>query len=174
MAIDRELMLFKLTVAHDNVWSNACRIFPEARKLTPPEVRINARLRKTLARSEAESNWCDYSVHHFFTNEQLFLTEVVPHEIAHNLTDWLYPEHLAHGENWVKVFEALTNGKTAQIAYRTRTGVLQTKRAVRYVYRCACREWFYSGQRHALAKKGREYTCNSKCLGIPVYTGKTR
>ncbi|NIC04688.1 SprT-like domain-containing protein [Billgrantia bachuensis] len=99
-------------------------------------------------------------------NRHAFLTEVVPHEMAHWLVRHLRDGRQAkpHGHEWRTVMERLF-GLEANVTHS-----FDTRRAspTPYRYHCGCQAHFFTSRRHSLARKGRRYRCLS-CAETLVY-----
>lgn len=105
-------------------------------------------------------------------NVQAFLTDTVPHELAHLLAHLQYGGHIEpHGREWAKVMTGIF-GLPA-----TRTHRLDTARStagdVLYRYRCCCPGLLHdlTVRRHnAVQLRGARYLCKA-CRGVLRYVG---
>lgn len=106
----------------------------------------------------------------FDDNRRAFLVEVVPHEMAHWLVYHLegHERMRPHGKEWRTVMQRLF-GLEPRV-----THAFDTRRAspVPHRYRCGCREYAFSPQRHGLARRGRVYRCR-RCAQTLVYQSST-
>lgn len=102
-------------------------------------------------------------------NRVAFLTEVVPHEMAHWLVWHLEegPRLRPHGREWQTVMRRLF-GLEPRTTHRFDTGRASP---VPHRYACACREHAFTARRHALACQGRRYRC-CHCAQTLVYLGR--
>jgi SprT protein len=110
-----------------------------------------------------------YNLTLLLKNKEVFLSNTVPHEVAHFVVHIIAPGSPPHGVVWRAIMElfGITNPQTYH-DYK----VLPLKRRKRpYLYQCKCSEHYFTKQRHNYAKKGRSYTC-TKCKGILHYKGE--
>jgi len=98
---------------------------------------------------------------------QAILTEVLPHEVAHMVVDWVFGKRVKpHGVEWRQVmrecFECEPNRchqlPTEQVRHHPR----------RHIYQCDCQEHPFTDRRHRSAMKGSHYICQS-CRGTLVF-----
>lgn len=71
----------------DILWNKACEIWPEIAQYTRPEIELNNRLKTTAGRAHCAYNnnehKIDLSTELFWEYTQEFVTEIIPHEMAH-------------------------------------------------------------------------------------------
>lgn len=91
-------------------------------------------------------------------NQQAFIDEVVPHELAHILV-WRHFGRVApHGKEW-KWMMADVLGVTPR---RTHQFAVQTVSSRHFLYRCACQEHALSIRRHNRVLRGEtSYRCKN-------------
>jgi SprT protein len=105
-------------------------------------------------------------------NREDFLTQTVPHEVAHLIAHQLYGLKIqAHGKQW----QLIMRGVYGLAPNRCHTYEVQRRQARRFIYRCSCPqgEFPFSAQRHALVSKGRRYFCR-RCKVTLSFTGEQR
>ncbi|APX92041.1 metallopeptidase [Halomonas sp. 1513] len=99
-------------------------------------------------------------------NRHVFLTEVVPHEMAHWLVRHLDegPRTRPHGHEWQTVMRRLF----AREPHVTHRFDVSNASPAPHRYRCACRDHFFTSRRHGLARRGSRYRCRH-CAQTLVY-----
>ena len=105
-------------------------------------------------------------------NTEHFLQQTVAHEVAHLVAHQLYgPRIQPHGEKW----QLIMRGVYELPPDRCHNYEVVRRQANRYIYRCKCpeQEFPFTGQRHALVRKGRRYLCRS-CRATLVFSGEQR
>ncbi len=118
---------------------------------------------RTAGRAYYGENKVVYSPTLYAQNVETFLARTCPHEVAHLVTNKLFPfAKQAHGPEWRGVMKALgvqditrchsyDTSSTARARYQTRV----------FNYACACREMKISARRHGRIVRGEaNYTCN--------------
>ncbi|MCW2477934.1 SprT family zinc-dependent metalloprotease [Candidatus Symbiopectobacterium sp. NZEC135] len=96
-------------------------------------------------------------------NQQAFIDEVVPHELAHLLVYARFGRVAPHGKEWRWMMEQILQ-TPAKRTHRFATASVQGKT---YPYRCACQQHQLSVRRHYRAQRGdATYRC-LKC-GKPL------
>ena len=99
----------------------------------------------------------------YLQNKEIFVKQVVAHEIAHLITYQLFGKVKPHGKEWqnimVQVFK-LSPTTTHQLDIKDVQGKL-------FTYRCSCREHQLTIRRHNKVKKGAQYLCR-KCNKVLV------
>lgn len=95
---------------------------------------------------------------------QAFIDVVVPHELIHILTHYLFGAVSAHGSEWKTVMRRL--GQKAERTHSFSTEGLKRARNVEKVeYKCSCQTHKLSLTLHNRIKAGGQYTCK-KCRGL--------
>ncbi|MFI8481286.1 SprT family zinc-dependent metalloprotease [Pseudomonas sp. NPDC078700] len=107
-------------------------------------------------------------------NQQDFLKQTVPHEVAHLIAHHLFGLSIqAHGEEW----QLIMRGVYELPPHRCHSYEVKRRQVQRYIYRCTCPdtkgEFPFSAQRHALVAKGRRYFCR-RCKVTLSFTGEQR
>lgn len=89
-------------------------------------------------------------------NQQAFIEEVVPHELAHLLV-WKYFGRVApHGKEWKWMMEQVLGVP----ARRTHQFAVASVRSRAYPYRCGCQQHQLTVRRHNRVTRGEsEYRC---------------
>ncbi len=99
-------------------------------------------------------------------HEAYFLTQVIPHEIAHLLTHILYGKVKPHGKEWQSIMQhvfGLEPKVTHQLACK------HVSRLSQYQYQCECGEVQLSAIRHNRVQRGQQqYRCKV-CLQILAF-----
>lgn len=90
----------------------------------------------------------------FKENEQMFIENVIPHEISHLLVWILYGKVKPHGQQWqavmTEVFQCRADA-THQFDI--------SRAATTYRYVCSCNSYALSTRRHNNVKRGMQYRC---------------
>lgn len=97
-------------------------------------------------------------------NQQAFIHEVVPHELAHLLVYARFGRVAPHGKEWRWMMEQILN-VPARRTHRFATTSVQGKT---YPYRCACQQHQLSIRRHHRCQRGDAiYRC--RACGEPLH-----
>lgn len=107
-------------------------------------------------------------------NQEDFLRQTVPHEVAHMIAHHLYgPRIQPHGEEW----QLIMRGVYELPPLRCHNYAVARRQVRRFIYLCSCppgeNEFPFSSQRHTLVKKGRRYICR-RCKGNLSFSGEER
>jgi len=103
-------------------------------------------------------------------NEESFLQETVPHELAHLIAVQIYgPVGHGHGRFWKKVMMEM--GVTPRRTHSYDCSSVSKPRQW-FIYKCACGTKNFSKRRHNNVLRGSMYTC-SLCHGRCDYSNKT-
>lgn len=87
-----------------------------------------------------------------------FLSETVPHEVAHYLAYMYHGRGIKpHGPEWRGIMRALGARPERCHAYDTRD--LETRRLRRHVYHCGCGDHLLTSIRHKRVARGTRYLC---------------
>ena len=139
------------------------RILDIARTSFPKASFPNPTIKMDLAGKNAgvccsRKNLIRFNLELLLQNKEDFIHNTVPHEVAHYVTDILAPYSKPHGNEWkavMKLFGASPavyhNYKVAPSKHRKRS----------YLYRCACRDHYFTKLLHKRAQGGIKYTCNA-------------
>lgn len=145
-AIDH--LLRKLLVAAERHFK---RSFP------PPTITYNQR-----GRAAGTARFHEWSIRLnpqlLLENGSTFINEVLPHEVAHLITDAVtYPKRIKpHGEEWRFVLEEVFKCK-ARTRHNFNTDSVKGRT---FLYQCRCREYELSLIRHNKVRRGAIYRCN--------------
>ncbi|MGM3182737.1 SprT family zinc-dependent metalloprotease [Dickeya oryzae] len=91
-------------------------------------------------------------------NQQPFIDEVVPHELAHLLVYARFGKTAPHGQQWRWMMESVLN-VPARRTHQFATASVQGKT---FLYECACRRHELTVRRHNRVIKGEsEYRCRA-------------
>ncbi|MGM3190745.1 SprT family zinc-dependent metalloprotease [Dickeya dadantii subsp. dieffenbachiae] len=91
-------------------------------------------------------------------NQQAFIDEVVPHELAHLLVYARFGKAAPHGREWRWMMESVLNVP----ARRTHQFALVSVQGKTFPYQCACRRHELTLRRHNRVVRGEsEYRCRS-------------
>ncbi|MGX2968386.1 SprT family zinc-dependent metalloprotease [Ursidibacter sp. B-7004-1] len=101
-------------------------------------------------------------------NGDIFIQQVVPHELAHLLVYQQFGLVQPHGKEWKMVMETVL-GVPAETYHCFDTTSVQGER---FSYRCECQTHQLSIRRHnAILRQNRQYLCR-KCKKVLVFVGK--
>lgn len=91
---------------------------------------------------------------------EAFIQEVVPHEVAHLVVDWIYKRRVKpHGVEWREVMVHCF--KSAPNRCHDLPVEPARKHQRKYPYLCRCEKHFFTERRHRLAIKGSRYVCRA-------------
>ncbi|SDF06599.1 SprT family zinc-dependent metalloprotease [Phytopseudomonas seleniipraecipitans] len=105
-------------------------------------------------------------------NQEDFLRQTVPHEVAHLVAHQLFGLSIQpHGEEW----QLIMRGVYELPPHRCHSYEVKRRQVSRFIYRCQCPqgEFPFSAQRHALVVKGRRYFCR-RCKITLQFSGEQR
>ncbi|MGM3174431.1 SprT family zinc-dependent metalloprotease [Dickeya lacustris] len=89
-------------------------------------------------------------------NQQAFVDEVVPHELAHLLVYARFGKTAPHGKEWRWMMETVLNTP----AHRTHRFAVASVQGQTFHYQCACRQHQLTLRRHNRVVRGEaEYRC---------------
>lgn len=109
----------------------------------------------------ASQNNCVYLNHDLFRkNKKIFLDEIIPHEVAHLVSEALSPRESPHGGTWKIVMRSIFNLKPERCHSMETTGVGRITK--KFLYICACQKHEVGVTRHNKLESGKKFTC-SKC-----------
>lgn len=98
-------------------------------------------------------------------NEQAFLSDTVPHEMAHILQFKHYPNSKPHGGEWKYFCRVLTGAEMPRCHDYDVTGIKRTRNVKKYAISCGCMQHVVSQTIINRIKSGRIYTC-VLCKGV--------
>lgn len=121
---------------------------------TPPSIHYNVRGVKAGV-AYLECNAVRFNPVLLQENEQAFIRQVVPHELAHILVYQHFGRVQAHGKEWKMMMETVL-GVPAEIYHCFDTQSVQQQ----FTYRCDCQTHQLSIRRHnAVIRDNRRYIC---------------
>ena len=104
-------------------------------------------------------------------NQLAFLTDVVPHEVAHLLVYQLHGLTPPHGREW----QTMMSNVMLRPPERTHRFDVSSVQGKTFTYQCQCQQHQLTVRRHNKALKGILYLCRScKSHLKPLNTNKTR
>lgn len=106
----------------------------------------------------------------FFANQQHFLEQTVPHEVAHLIAYQLFGLHIKpHGKEWQHIMQIVYQLP----AERCHHYPIIKKKKCYYLYNCQCANLIHplTARRHYLISQGYQYICNY-CRKTLHNTGK--
>lgn len=104
----------------------------------------------------------------FAENQQQFIDEVLPHELAHLITHQVFGRVKPHGKEWQYVMVKVFGIKPE----RTHTMDVSSVQGKTFEYQCGCRSYPLSIRRHnKVLRKESQYSCRS-CGVELAFTGK--
>lgn len=138
------------------------------RSFERPQVSLDLRGQKAGV-AYLQRNLLRFNAQLYRENQQDFLRQTVPHEVAHLLAQALHGDHIRpHGREW----QALMTGLFGLPAHRCHNYAVPQRRSTHYLYRCLCPENLpFTPQRHALVRRGRRYSCR-RCGHALHFTGE--
>jgi SprT protein len=96
----------------------------------------------------------------FTQNKDYYLSDVIPHEVAHIIVHQLYPLAKGHGKEWKQVMKYVF-GLEPTRTHDMDVSVVTTKRNMRkFPYKCGCTQHNVSARVHNKIVKGIGYKCN--------------
>ncbi len=152
----------------------ACYVQAEAffkRTFPRPEVSFKLRGQKAGV-AHLHDNLLRFNPQLYQANQDDFLRQTVPHEVAHLIAHQLFGASIqAHGQEW----QLIMRGVYELPPHRCHSYAVERRVAMRYIYRCPCpdSDFAFSAQRHTLVRKGRRYVCK-RCRQVLTYSGETR
>ena len=106
--MDRQYLL---DLATDKVrvhWARAQAAYPAVSGMSPPAVKINARLKTTAGLAYGTQHRVEFSAELMWEHTQHFIVDTIPHEVAHIVADLQYVGCKAHGAEWRSVMKFLS------------------------------------------------------------------
>lgn len=95
-----------------------------------------------------------------------FINVTVPHEVAHYVTHISCGNKvLPHGPEW-KTWMKLFGIKYPQVTHSYR--IVRKDKLRPWLYKCKCREHFFTNQRHNFVRSGKNYYC-CDCDGLCIF-----
>lgn len=162
MSVHRFFIFCFMTLSHElkiKAFRQLKKSFLEAEKFFNrsffyPTLTFNARGKKAgaayLIQNEIRLNPILFS-----ENPEIFLTEVIPHELAHLLTFQLYGKVKPHGQEWQQIMHQVFHLQP-KVTHQMNIKSVQGKT---FSYRCRCQSFELSARRHNKVMKGVKYFC---------------
>lgn len=92
-----------LEVIAKPIWDKYCDIYPKLKSFPMPVIRFDGRLTKTAGLCWDYKNYIQISRKLFAAEQEYFITEIIPHEIAHQVAFDLWGESEdLHSRFWIK------------------------------------------------------------------------
>jgi SprT protein len=102
-------------------------------------------------------------------NRQEFLTQTLPHEVAHVIARKLYGRSIRpHGNEWKEVMQFF--GADSLRCHNYATENVPVRKLRRFTYTCGCQQHQLTTIRHNRIQKGLTYRCRQ--CGEPLRSGK--
>lgn len=130
----------------------ACQFF----KQDFPRPKLSFRQRGKIAGSaRLQGNEIRLNPKLLVDNQDAFIRDVVPHELAHLITYQLYGRVRPHGKQWQHIM-AEVFGLTPNTTHQFDVSKVQGQT---FTYRCQCNQYSLSKIRHNKVLKGQQYVC---------------
>lgn len=115
---------------------------------------------KAAGTAHLQKNELRFNAYMFHQNQEKFLNEVVPHEVAHLLVYHLYGGRVKpHGKEWQFIMREVFHRPAA----RTHNFDVPEAKQL-FPYRCQCQVHQLTIRRHNKIKQGTQYLCR-QCKG---------
>ncbi len=124
---------------------------------------------KAAGTAHLQKNELRFNLFMYQQDPTAFLSQVVPHEVAHIVVYQIYGNSVKpHGKEWQAVMFKVYGIRPS----RTHTFDVPPQKNS-YEYRCACQKHDFSKQRHTRAQRGTEYICKKCRSSLQFVTKKT-
>lgn len=101
-------------------------------------------------------------------NQQNFIQQTVPHEVAHLIVYQVFGKVKPHGKEWKFVMEQLFNCP-AKTCHQFDTSQVQGKR---FIYQCSCQQHQLSIRRHNKIQRGEAHYFCRNCKEILLWADR--
>ena len=101
-----------------------------------------------------------YNIEILKENDQAFIQETVPHEVAHLVARQVYGNRIKpHGIEWRSIMQVF--GAKAKRCHNFAIKPINTRKMSYYPYRCSCKDHQLSAIRHHRCQAGITYLCRA-------------
>ena len=97
--MNRDQEIKKLQAYAETVWAECAEIFPALVKFDCPQIVFNARYTRTAGMSFYTLNKIDISLKYYIFHKKHVITEILVHELAHQITYNIYGDKAMKAEN---------------------------------------------------------------------------
>lgn len=126
-----------------------------------PEPKVCYKQKGTIAGSASFNRWeIQLNSTLLIENGQIFIDEVIPHELAHLISFRYFGKVAPHGHEWKYIMTAILGVP----AKRTHSFNILSVQTSSWLYRCKCQQHLLTIRRHNRVVQGKaEYLC--RCCG---------
>lgn len=137
-------------------------------QITPKPLTIKFEKRGRVSGTALSSrNELDFNIILASENEEEFLKQTVPHEIAHLVADQKFKKRCIHGREWKMVMNVF--GLEARRCHNYNTSNAVIRKTEKFSYSCGCGNGYHTvGKKiHGKISNGSRYTCG-RCKQVLV------
>ena len=112
----------------DSIWQEFCEIYPRMVRFNPPKIVLCNRLTRTLGKCYYWENRIHLANKVLVKNVDVYMTDILPHEIAHQVSYNIYGEEKqgrkCHGLEWREIM--FSYGIFPNVTYKMceKTGII--------------------------------------------------